>query len=168
MEVSARSNRHVLRRARYLPISPPEGEMPGRAERGVILAPKSAVFITEPLIPTPRVHAGKPGHPQFPRIRQPERLVRRGNDDAALVAVRFDQAGEQCVGAGVEGRRRFVEDPDRAVGDQQLGEGEAALLAGGEVAEGEMGDAGRPTASAASSIEKGGDAARIAEKRARR
>ena len=66
--------------------------------------------------------------------------MRCGNRDAAACEMGGDEAGEHGFSGGIEGRGRFVEDPDRAPGDEELGHGHAALLAGGEIAEGKMRD----------------------------
>ena len=51
--------------------------------------------------------------PQFPR-GEPERLVRRGDDDAAGLQMRGEKTREDRLRALVEGGRRLVENPDRA------------------------------------------------------
>src|SRR3546814_479818 len=78
-------------------------------------------------------HTRKSGHPQLPRALQPQRLVRRGEHDAAFGEMRLDQIRETCLCSSIERRGRLVENPDRTMGDEQLGEGHAPLLAGGEI-----------------------------------
>ncbi|MBP1873301.1 hypothetical protein J2Z19_003016 [Ensifer adhaerens] len=94
-------------------------------------------------MPEASIDAGKAGHAQFLDTLKPKRLMCRGDDDAALVEMCIDQSGKKLVGASVERRRRFVEDPDGAVGDKQLGHSHAALLAGRKITEGQMRNAGK-------------------------
>ena len=58
----------------------------------------------------------------------------RGKHQAAAVEVGVDQGGDQRFALGVERGGRFVEEPERAVEQQQPGEHQPAGLAGGEVA----------------------------------
>ena len=76
--------------------------------------------------------------------RDPERLVRRGHHDPATGEMLVRQPRELPLGARVESGGRLVEQPDRAMADQQSGDRGAALLAGGEIAERQMADAGEP------------------------
>lgn len=65
----------------------------------------------------------------------------RGKRDAAARQMGGDEAGEHFLRSGIQRGRRLVEDPHRAPGDEELGHGHAALLAGGEIAEGQVHDA---------------------------
>ncbi|MNV65912.1 hypothetical protein D3C71_1586350 [compost metagenome] len=53
----------------------------------------------------------------------------------------LDQRGEHLFRIHIQRGGRLVQDPDRAPGDEQFGEGHAALLAGGEISERQVGDA---------------------------
>ena len=61
-----------------------------------------------------------------------------GDDDAAAAQVRLHDGGERGLGCGVERRRRLVEQPQRAMGDEETGERHAAPLPGREQAGGKI------------------------------
>ena len=65
-----------------------------------------------------------------------------GEDETAGGQVLAHNDGELALRGGVERGRRFVEQPDRPRRDQEPGERDAALLAGGQRPRREIGDMG--------------------------
>src|SRR5690606_17868694 len=96
--------------------------------------------------PSPQIllMAGKALHMQLRHAVQPERLVRRSNDDAACGEMAHHQSGKHALGGRIEGCGRLVEKPDGPPGDKQLGHRHAPLLAGGKIAERQMRDTAEP------------------------
>ena len=76
--------------------------------------------------------------PQLPRAVEPQRRVGRGDDDSAAAQARLHGRRESGLGGGVERGRRFVEQPKRAIGDEETGERHAPPLPGREQAGGEI------------------------------
>ena len=74
-------------------------------------------------------------------VLQAERLVRRGDGDAAGPPMVGDELGEARLRGAVQRRCRLVEDPDRACRDEETGKARPPLLAGREIGKGQMRDA---------------------------